>query len=84
MKNLSTMPNIGKVLEEKLINVGIENANQLKAIGSKEAFIKMKNIDSTVCYNTLCALKGAIEGIRWHDLSQEIKQDLKRFFQSFK
>lgn len=84
MDRLSKLPNIGKVLEQKLIDAGVENADELKVIGSKEAFIKIKNIDDTSCYNMLCALEGAIQGVRWHELSEDIKQDLKFFFQSLK
>ncbi|WP_454052027.1 TfoX/Sxy family protein [Clostridium sp. Marseille-Q7071] len=84
MDRLSEMPNIGKVLEKKLIDAGIKNADELKAIGSKEAFIKIKNIDDNSCCNMLCALEGAVKGVRWHDLPQDIKQDLKLFFQSLK
>ncbi|WP_291567253.1 MULTISPECIES: TfoX/Sxy family protein [unclassified Clostridium] len=84
MDKLSKLPNIGKNLEQKLIDAGVKNADELKAIGSKEAFIKIKNIDDTSCYNMLCALEGAVKGVRWHDLPQDIKQDLKLFFQSLK
>ncbi len=84
MDRLSKLPNIGKVLEQKLIDTGFKNADELKVIGSKEAFIKIKNIDDTSCYNMLCALEGAIQGGRWHELSEDIKQDLKFFFQSLK
>jgi len=84
LDRLSKLPNIGKVLEEKLIDAGVKNADELKVTGSKEAFIKIKNIDDTSCYNMLCALEGAIQGVRWHELSEDIKQDLKFFFQSLK
>lgn len=81
MDKLSKMPNIGAILEKKLIDVGVKTPEELKALGSKEAFIKIRTIDNTVCLNTLCALEGAIEGVRWHYLSQSTKNDLKSFFQ---
>ncbi|WP_461615191.1 TfoX/Sxy family protein [Clostridium sp. Marseille-QA1073] len=84
MDRLSKMPNIGKILEQKLIDAGVKDADELKAIGSKEAFIKIKNIDDTSCYNMLCALEGTVQGVRWHNLPQDTKQDLKLFFQSLK
>lgn len=31
----------------------------------------------------LCALEGAIQGMRWHSLSNDIKNDLKCFYESF-
>ena len=61
---LRQLPNIGKVLGEKLILVGIENANQLKNIGAENAFIRLKSVDNDACINMLCAIEGAIQGIR--------------------
>lgn len=80
MGKLSDLPNIGKVLEEQLNQVGIHNAEELKSVGSKDAWIRIKAIDLSVCYNRLCALEGAIQQIRWHMLSEEIKADLKKFY----
>jgi len=40
--------------------------------------------DWGACLNMLCALEGAIEGISWHYLSDEVKQELKEFHKSFK
>jgi len=38
-------------------------------------------LEGDTCFNTLCALEGAIQGILWHNLSDEAKADLKRFFE---
>lgn len=81
MKKLSDIPNIGATLEKKLTAVEITSQEELKKLGSKEAFMRIKNIDDTACYNMLCALEGAVQGIRWHNLSDESKADLKKFFQ---
>lgn len=84
MDKLSKMPNIGTILEKKLVDVGVGTPEELRNLGSKEVFMRIKNIDDTACYNMLCALEGAIQGIRWHNLSEGIKQNLKCFFQSLK
>lgn len=84
MGRLSELPNIGKVLEERLIKIGINDAETLRQVGSKEAFIKLRLFEGDTCFNTLCALEGGIEGIRWHHLDSETKAELKRFFDSFK
>lgn len=78
------MPNIGKVVEEQLIQAGIETPEQLKEIGSRQAWLDIRSFDPSACYNRLCALEGAIQGIRWHNLSDEDKKDLKEFYNSFK
>lgn len=43
---LSDLPNIGRALEQKLIEAGIKDADQLKNLGSKQAFIELRNVDS--------------------------------------
>ena len=66
MGELSKLPNIGKSVEEQLNLVGINTVEDLKIIGSKEAWLKIREIDKSACINRLYALEGAIEGIRWH------------------
>ncbi|MEW8994313.1 TfoX/Sxy family protein [Clostridium sp.] len=80
MSKLSDLPNIGKKLEEQLNEVGIETIEQLKEVGSKQAWLDIKAIDDSPCINRLCALEGAIQGIRWHSLSEEVKRELKEFY----
>jgi len=84
MGELSKLPNIGKSVEEQLIAVGIQTVEQLIATGSKQAWLKIRDIDSSACINRLCALEGAIQGIRWHYLSEETKKGLKEFYNEFK
>lgn len=83
MGELSKLPNIGKVLEKQLNEVGINSIESLREIGSKKAWIKIKNIDESACLNRLCALEGAIRNIRWHDLDENIKKGLKEFKQNY-
>lgn len=83
MGELSKLPNIGKVLEKQLNEVEINSIENLREIGSKKAWIKIKNIDERACLNRLCALEGAIRNIRWHDLDESIKKDLKEFKQNY-
>ncbi|WP_432405926.1 TfoX/Sxy family protein [Wukongibacter sp. M2B1] len=80
MGQLSKLPNIGKALEEKLNNIDVLTKEELFTLGSKEAFKRIREVDKDVCFNTLCALEGAVQGIRWHNLSRETKDDLKKFF----
>jgi len=82
--NLTTLPNIGKVLADKLKVVSIDTVEKLRSIGSENAFIKLKTVDSEACINSLCALEGAIQGIRWHDLDSRKKEELKMFFETTK
>ncbi|MBU1014715.1 MAG: TfoX/Sxy family protein [Bacteroidetes bacterium] len=78
---LTKLPNIGKTLAEKLISVGITNEFELKSTGSENAIIKIHTFDKNdTCINMLYAIEGAIQGIRWHNLENYRKQELKLFY----
>lgn len=80
MGELSKLPNIGKVLEKQLNDVGINTIDDLTNLGSKETWLKIKEIDDSACLNRLMALEGAIQNIRWHNLSEEDKDNLRNFY----
>ena len=84
MGELAKLPNIGKVLEEQLNQAGITTYEELKEIGSRQAWLKIKVMDDTACLHRLYSLEGAILGIKKAELTTETKQDLKDFFHSFK
>jgi len=77
---LTQLPNIGKVVAEKLFQVGITRPEELRALGSEQSFIRILTIDETACLSMLQALEGAVQGIRWHDLPKERKEELKEFY----
>lgn len=81
MGELSKLPNIGKVVEKQLNDVGINTVDDLINIGSKEAWLRIKEVDESACINRLMALEGAIQNIRWHNLSDDDKKNLKEFYQ---
>ena len=81
MGELSKLPNIGKTVEEQLLQVGISSADELKKIGSKAAWLKIQAIDESACIHRLMALEGAIQGVKKTMLSDEVKADLKEFYQ---
>jgi len=84
MQRLSELPNIGETMEKSLVKAGINDVETLRQIGSKEAFINLHALEGDTCFSSLCALEGAIQGIRWHYLDSKIKAELKSFFESFK
>ena len=80
MGALSNLPNISKVSEMKLIQAGIDTPEQLFALGSKDALLRVRaEADPGACLNMLYGLEGAIRGIRWHERPEEVKADLKEF-----
>ena len=74
------LPNIGKILSQELEKVGIKTLGDLEEVGSAEALFMIKGVSGRSCLNKLYALQGAIQGIRWHSLSKEEKEQIKSDF----
>lgn len=81
MSALTQLPNIGKTLAQQLTQVGVDSPEALARMGSRQAWLRIQQRDPSACYNRLCALEGAIRGVRWHDLDPAVKADLKTFYQ---
>ena len=81
--SLSQIINIGKVLEKKLNQVGINSYEELLETGAENTFIKILTIDPNACINMLYALEGAIQGVRKHNLSSSRKRELLDFYKTF-
>ncbi|MEQ8156548.1 MAG: TfoX/Sxy family protein [Clostridiaceae bacterium] len=84
MGKLAELPNIGKVVEQQLNEVGVTTYEQLKKKGSKQTWLEIKSIDPSACIHRLYALEGAIRGIKKNQLPEETKAELKEFYNSFK
>lgn len=84
MGKLSELPNIGAKLEKQLMEAGITSEDELKSVGSREAWLRILRRDPSACIMRLSALEGAIQGIRWHDLDRETKESLKAFYHRHK
>ena len=84
MAELTSLKNIGKEIERKLKSVGINSAEELKEIGSKDAFCRLKLKYPEICLVHLYTLEGAIDNIEYNQLSNETKKDLKEFIDQWK
>ena len=80
MEKLESRPNIGKSLAARLQEAGIQNYNDLRLLGSKKAFIRLRTINQKACLNQLYALEGCIRNVRFNKLSEETKFDLRHFY----
>ena len=57
---LTGLPNIGTVLAENLRRVGITSAEELRAAGACEAWLRIRTqVDPGACFHQLTALAGA-------------------------
>ena len=82
MGELAKLPNISTMIEAKLTDAGVKTVDQLKELGSKEAFKKIRIRDPKAPVNMLCAIEGAVQGIHWFNLPEEKKQEMNDFFQT--
>ena len=87
MAELISLRNIGKALEQKLKSVGIFTAEELKGMGSKQAFSKLKRKypnDKAMSLVHLYALEGAMIDTEFNQLPDHVKEDLKRYSDELK
>ncbi len=84
MGEIANLVNIGEVVEKQLADVGITTFEQLKEIGSKQAWLRIKAIDDSACIHRLLAMEGAIRGVKKKDLPEDVKEDLREFYRAAK
>ncbi|RRD66028.1 TfoX/Sxy family protein [Fretibacterium sp. OH1220_COT-178] len=83
-ESLSALPNIGAVLEEQLNRVGVRTPETLRRLGSREAWLRIRDIDPTACLHKLQALEGAVRGVRKNELPESAKNELRTFFEAYR
>ena len=83
---LTSLPNIGAVVAEKLRAAGVTTPEQLKALGSVEAALRLgalaKTREDAPCASMLSGLEGAIRGVRWHAIPKHEREALWRQYQA--
>lgn len=84
MAELASMINLGKEMTRKLNSVGINCAEELMAVGSKETFARLKAVYPNVCLVHLYCLEGAIQQVEYNSLSESVRRELKQFSDSLK
>ncbi|RGX57018.1 competence protein TfoX [Anaerotruncus sp. AF02-27] len=84
MGELAKLPNIGKTLEQQLLDAGIDSPDELRRVGSREAWLRIQAFDPSACLHRLSALEGAIRGVRKAELDEGVKAQLKQFYREHK
>lgn len=77
---LTKLPNIGKVLAQRLIEVGITTKNQLVETGYERTFLLLQSIDPGACIQELHAVAGAVWDIKTNQFTIQQKEELKLFY----
>lgn len=81
---LSNLPNIGPVVERQLNAAGVASAEELRALGAKEAWLRIKAIDPSACIHRLLALVGAVRGVKKALLPPDVREELRSFYNANK
>ena len=83
MAELISLPEIGPVSARQLIAVGITSADELRAVGAKEALLRIRaECDPGACLNMLMGLEAATRGVRASALDPAVKADLRDWFRT--
>ena len=77
--DLTSMKNIGREMARKLTATGIDSPEKLMSLGSRQAFFRLKTLYPNVCLVHLYALEGAVRGVEFNSLPEDVKRDLKAF-----
>lgn len=75
---------LGRTMEKKLLSVGIDSAEALKAIGSRQAVVRLRAQYPNTCIVILYHLEAAIRGVEIKQLDDVCKSELKAFFNECK
>lgn len=76
---ISNLPGIGVVTQARLEEAGLRTVSDLRAIGSVEAYRRLKfMLPRQVSLNALYALEAALRGCHWLDLPQDVKAGLQQ------
>ena len=78
IETLRALPNIGDEMARCLVAAGIGSPEKLREIGSIDAALRVSphKRSGPVCRSALCALEGAIRGIRWHAIPKAERDSL--------
>lgn len=85
---LTSLPNIGAVVAEKLRAAGVTTAQQLKVLGSVEAAVRLRALaarpEDAPCASAsmVSGLEGAIRGVRWHAIPKHERDTLWQRYQA--
>lgn len=75
---VDNLPNLGPYMARRLAEIGVTNADDLRAMGAIEAYARLKfQFGRGISLNALWAMDAALSGIDWRHLSESRKSELK-------
>lgn len=74
--SLRTLINIGPVIEQKLLQIGISTKEEFLSMDPFEVFDKLlEKVDPTLCRCALASIVGAKVGLPWHKITRQAASD---------
>jgi DNA transformation protein len=73
---LRDLMNLGPASEKMLKAVDIRTPEDLEALGAVEAFRRVRDCELNPSLNLLYALEGALTGVPWNELPDELRARL--------
>jgi hypothetical protein len=78
-RSLRSLPNIGKVFEKKLNQIGIFNAEDFLGREPYEVFAELRQkVDPTLCRCALASIVGAKLGLPWHQITKASAREFEK------
>jgi DNA transformation protein and related proteins len=74
--SITDLPNLGPKSQQMLERAGITSLDQLRSLGSVEAFARVKRSGGNPSLNLLWALEAALTGLRWQEVAREHRTSL--------
>jgi len=77
--SLRSLPNVGKVLEEKLKQIGITSRREFLKRDPYKIFDELKEkVDPTLCRCALASVVGAKKGAPWHRIAKDTAREYEK------
>lgn len=75
---LDKLVNLGRISARQLGEVGIYSEAELRAVGAPAAFARLRQqFGRGINHNYLYALAGALKGLRWEEMPESERLDLR-------
>src|SRR3954447_12605469 len=68
---LEDVVNLGPALAHDLRAIGIQDLDDLREVGSQDAWVRMHAAGCHDCLSSLLALEGAVRGVRWMEIAPD-------------
>jgi DNA transformation protein len=76
VQTISNLKGLGPRSQEMLARAGIFTVDQLRELGSVEAYVRTKRSNNGVSLNLLWALEAALSSVPWQQVAREHRTSL--------